>query len=114
MASLSLRRRGSRRGPQPITGPPSAAITWRGPRRLALRPRGEQLRRISPRQIDRRLAPQPPAPQAVRPHQARPLLKHPIPLKTDRRDVAVPGFTEIDLVAHCGSYGDGEFGTRSM
>ena len=37
------------------------------------------------------------------------LLKHPIPLKTDRWDVAVPGFTEIDLVAHCGSYGDGEF-----
>ena len=38
------------------------------------------------------------------------LLKHPIPLKTDRWDVAVPGFTEIDLAAHCGSYGDGEFG----
>jgi hypothetical protein len=37
------------------------------------------------------------------------LLKHPIPLKTERWDVAVPGFTEIDLVAHCGSYGDGEF-----
>jgi hypothetical protein len=37
------------------------------------------------------------------------LLKHHIPLKTDRWDVAVPGFTEIDLVAHCGSFGDGEF-----
>ncbi len=37
------------------------------------------------------------------------LLKHHIPLKTDRWDVAIPGFTEIDLVAHCGSLGDGEF-----
>lgn len=36
------------------------------------------------------------------------LLKHHIPLKTDRWDVAVPGFTEIDLVAHCGSLGNGE------
>jgi hypothetical protein len=26
---------------------------------------------------------------------------------------AVAGFTEIDLVAHCGSFGDGEFG-RSL
>ena len=30
------------------------------------------------------------------------LLKHQIPLKTDRWDVQVPGFTEIDLVAHPG------------
>ncbi|MGH7534487.1 MAG: transposase, partial [Gemmatimonadales bacterium] len=37
------------------------------------------------------------------------LLKHHIPLKTDRWDVATPGFTEIDLVAHCGSLGEGEF-----
>jgi len=32
-----------------------------------------------------------------------------IPLKTDRWDVAIPGFTEIDRGAHCGSFGDGEF-----
>ena len=37
------------------------------------------------------------------------VLKHHIPLKTDRWDVAIPGFTEIDLGAHCGSFGDGEF-----
>src|SRR5574341_1396338 len=36
------------------------------------------------------------------------LLKHHIPLKTDRWEVTVPGFTEIDLVAHCGDRGDGE------
>src|SRR5262245_30145017 len=35
--------------------------------------------------------------------------QHQIPLRTDRRDVQSLGFTEIDLVAHCGSLGDGEF-----
>ena len=81
-------------------------------RRLRLRPAVErQLLAISPRQMDRRLA-------AHRRHlttrlygRTKPgtLLKHHIPLKTDRWDVATPGFTEIDLVAHCGSRGDGEF-----
>ena len=42
------------------------------------------------------------------PSRAR-LLKHHIPLKTDRWDVTVPGFTEIDLVAHSGDRADGEF-----
>jgi transposase InsO family protein len=37
------------------------------------------------------------------------LLKHHIPLRTDRWDVTVPGFTEIDLVAHSGDCADGEF-----
>jgi hypothetical protein len=37
------------------------------------------------------------------------LLKQHIPLRTDRWDVTVPGFTEIDLVAHGGESGDGEF-----
>jgi hypothetical protein len=81
-------------------------------RRLALRPAvEEQLRRISPRQIDRRLAPQRRQLRKRLYGRTKPgtLLKHHIPLKTDRWDVAVPGFTEIDLVAHCGSYGDGEF-----
>src|SRR5438874_7576144 len=73
-------------------------------RRLRLRPAVEaQLRRISPRQIDRRLAPH------LREIRTRlygrtklgSLLKHHILLKTDRWDVATPGFTEIDLVAHC-------------
>ena len=37
------------------------------------------------------------------------LLKHQIPIKTDRWDVQVPGFTEVDLVAHSGDRADGEF-----
>jgi len=37
------------------------------------------------------------------------LLKHHIPLKTDHWDVQVPGFTEIDLVAHSGNCATGEF-----
>lgn len=81
-------------------------------RRLRLRPAIEQqLLAISPRQMDRRLAPY--RRQLTRRLYGRTkpgtLLKHHIPLKTDRWDVAVPGFTEIDLVAHCGNLGDGEF-----
>jgi len=36
------------------------------------------------------------------------LLKHHIPVKTDCWDVTSPGFSEIDLVAHCGNSGEGE------
>src|SRR6266571_5678131 len=81
-------------------------------RRLRLRPAVErQLLAISPRQIDRRLAPHRRALSKRLYGRTKPgtLLKHHIPLKTDRWDVATPGFTEIDLVAHCGSLGDGEF-----
>ena len=80
-------------------------------KRLRLRPAVEQqLLTISPRQMDRRLAPL--RRQLVKRLYGRPkpgpLLKHHIPLRTDRWDVSSPGFTEIDLVAHCGSLGDGE------
>ena len=70
-----------------------------------------QVRAISPRQIDRRLAPHRRQLKKRRYGWTKPgsLLKHHIALRTDRWDVAVPGFTEIDLVAHCGSLGDGEF-----
>jgi hypothetical protein len=81
-------------------------------RRLQLRPEVErQLRAISPRQMDRRLAPYRRELKKRLYGRTKPgtLLKHHIPLKTDRWDVRVPGFTEIDLVAHCGSLGDGEF-----
>ena len=81
-------------------------------RRLRLRPAvEEQLRAISPRQMDRRLAPSRRQLTKRLYGRTKPgtLLKHHIPLKTDRWDVSVPGFTEIDLVAHCGSFGDGEF-----
>src|SRR5262245_1715707 len=81
-------------------------------RRLRLRTAVEQqLRRISARQMDRRLAPR--RRQLIKRLYGRTkpgtLLKHHIPLKTDRWDVSSPGFTEIDLVAHCGSWGEGEF-----
>jgi hypothetical protein len=70
-----------------------------------------QLLGISARQIDRRL-------QAKKGERKRrvygrtkpgSLLKHHIPVKTDRWDVTGPGFSEVDLVAHCGNSGDGEF-----
>ena len=37
------------------------------------------------------------------------LRKHHIPVKTDSWDVTSPGFSEIDLVAHSGNSGEGEF-----
>ncbi|MBI3456173.1 MAG: DDE-type integrase/transposase/recombinase [Candidatus Rokubacteria bacterium] len=71
----------------------------------------QQLRRISPRQIDRRLASVKRTLKTRRYGRTKPgtLLKHHIPLKTDHWDVTVPGFTELDLVAHCGERADGEF-----
>ena len=81
-------------------------------RRLRLRPVVEtQLLRISTRQIDRRLAPHRREIRTPLYGRTKPgsLLNHHIPLRTDRWDVATPGFTDIDLVAYCGSLGDGEF-----
>ena len=76
------------------------------------RPEEELLRRISPATIDRRLKSQ--KWQAARRiyGQTRPgqLLKHQIPIKTDCWDVDRPGFTEVDLVAHCGDCAEGYFG----
>lgn len=71
----------------------------------------QQLRAISPRQIDRRLGPTKRQLQTRRYGRTKPgtLLKHHIPLKTDHWDVTVPGFTELDLVAHPGHRADGEF-----
>ena len=86
-------------------------LPWARPR-FRLTPALEaQLLRLSPRQMDRRLAPYRRPGQTGRYGGTKPgtLLKHHIPLRTDRWDVTVPGFTEIDLVAHCGDSGDGEF-----
>ena len=71
----------------------------------------QQLRAISPRQIDRRLVPIKRQRLTRRYGRTKPgtLLKHHIPLKTDHWDVAGPGFTELDLVAHAGHRADGEF-----
>ena len=70
-----------------------------------------QLRSISPRPIDRRLAPAKRRLRTRRYGRTKPgtWLKHHIPLKTDHWDVTVPGFTELDLVAHAGGRADREF-----
>lgn len=71
----------------------------------------QQLRRLSARQMDRRLGPLKRTLKTRRYGRTKPgtLLKHHIPLKTERWDVQVPGFTETDTVAHAGGRGDGEF-----
>ena len=84
----------------------------RARRRLRLSPALERpLLTISPRQIDRRLAPQKRQRQKRLYGRTKPgtLLKHHIPIKTDRWNVAGPGFTEIDLVSHSGTAAEGEF-----
>lgn len=70
-----------------------------------------QLRRISARQIDRRLRARKQRLKRRLYGRTRPgaLLKHQIPVKTDAWDVRVPGFTEVDLVSHSGNRASGEF-----
>jgi transposase InsO family protein len=70
-----------------------------------------QLLAISPRQIDRRLRAYKVADKKRIYGGTRPgrLLKHHIPLRVDRWDARLPGFTEVDLVAHSGNSGEGEF-----
>src|ERR1700680_2340246 len=67
---------------------------------------------ISPRSIDSRLRPHKRQLRRRLYGRTKPgtLLKHHIPVKTDRWDVQLPGFTEIDLVAHSGNSASGEFG----
>jgi hypothetical protein len=71
----------------------------------------EKLRTMSPRQMDRALRPDKRELRRRQYGRTKPgtLLKHQIPLKTDHWKVTVPGFTEIDLVAHSGDRADGEF-----
>jgi hypothetical protein len=81
-------------------------------KRYRLKPKmEEQLLSISARQIDRRLRERKARLKHRRYGGTRPgtLLKHQIPIKTDNWSVKMPGFTEIDLVAHCGNSGQGEF-----
>ena len=89
-------------------------LEWMALARTELRitPAEEKLlRRISPATIDRRLKAQ--KRQAARRlyGRTRPghILKHHIPIKTDCWDVDRPGYTEVDLVAHCGDCGEGHF-----
>lgn len=81
-------------------------------KRFRLRPEIErQLRQISARQIDRRLQAQKTQRRRRIYGRTKPgyLLKHQIPVKTDRWDVESPGFTEVDLVSHSGNSASGEF-----
>lgn len=86
-------------------------LSWAQRRFRLSAPVCAQLQAISPRQIDRVLHPVKRTLTTRRYGRTKPgtLLKHHIPLKTDRWDVAGPGFTELDLVAHNGSRSDGEF-----
>jgi transposase InsO family protein len=71
----------------------------------------KQLLDISARQIDRRLKARKSERKRRTYGRTKPgaLLKHHIPVKTDSWDVQTPGFAEIDLVAHSGNSGEGEF-----
>ncbi len=71
----------------------------------------KQLLAISPRQIDRVLAPHKRKLSKRIYGRTKPgtLLKHHIPIRTDNWDIQQPGFVEIDLVSHSGNSADGEF-----
>ena len=71
----------------------------------------KQLLMISPATIDRRLKGKRGQLKKRLYGRTKPgtLLKHHIPIKTDSWDVKTPGFTEIDLVSHCGNSASGEF-----
>jgi hypothetical protein len=69
-----------------------------------------QLHAMSPRTMDRVLHERRQTLQRRLYGRTKPgtLLKHHIPLRTDRWNVAVPGFTEIDLVSHAGAMDEGD------
>ena len=80
--------------------------------RLRLTPHLEAaLLGISARQIDRRLQPYKRELRRRLYGRTKPgtLLKHHIPIQTERWTTTTPGFTEIDLVSHSGDCADGEF-----
>jgi hypothetical protein len=86
-------------------------LPW-GRRRLRLTAATERaLRQISARQIDRRLRPYKQELRTRMYGRTKPgtLLKHHIPVQTERWNVTTPGFTEIDLVSHSGDCATGEF-----
>jgi len=71
----------------------------------------QEVSRISPRQLDRRLQKKRQALKRRIYGRTKPgsLLKHHIPLKTDHWDVTEPGYVEIDLVSHSGECASGAF-----
>lgn len=81
-------------------------------RRLSLSADTEtRLRTMSPRQMDRVLRADKTQLRKRLYGRTKPgtLLKHHIPLRTDRWDVEEPGWSEIDLVSHSGDCAEGEF-----
>jgi hypothetical protein len=86
-------------------------LPWARRRLRLTRPIEEALRRMSPRQMDRRLQSKKRQISKRLYGRTKPgtLLKHHIPLQTERWNVTQPGFTEIDLVSHSGDRADGEF-----
>jgi hypothetical protein len=81
-------------------------------RRLRLSAETEaRLRTMSPRQMDRVLRADKAQLRKRLYGRTKPgtLLKHHIPLRTDRWDVTEPGWSEIDLVSHSGDCAEGEF-----
>jgi hypothetical protein len=80
--------------------------------RLAIPPQVErQLLAISPATIDRRLQPRKRQLKRRLYGRTKPgtLLKHHIPIRTERWETTAPGFVEADLVSHSGNSADGEF-----
>jgi hypothetical protein len=84
---------------------PWATRRWKIPRAVV-----DALPTMSPRQMERALRSFKKELRKRQYGRTKPgtLLKHQIPLKTDRL-VRVPGFTEIDLVAHSGDRAEGDF-----
>jgi hypothetical protein len=81
-------------------------------RRFPIPPQVErQLLAISPPTIDRRLQPRKRQLKRRLYGRTKPgtLLKHQIPIKTERWETTTPGFVEADLVSHSGNSADGEF-----
>ncbi|MEF3280244.1 MAG: integrase [Elusimicrobiota bacterium] len=71
----------------------------------------KELLNISARQIDNRLKVKKSILKRSIYRTTRPgyLLKHKIPIRTHNWDVRIPGFLEVDLVAHCGNSNNGQF-----
>ncbi len=86
-------------------------IPWARQRFRLTPPLEQALLAISPRQMDRRLAPYKRRLKRRLYGRTKPgtLLKHHIPLRTEHWEVTTPGFTEVDLVSHSGDCADGEF-----
>ncbi len=81
-------------------------------RRFAIPPTAErQMLTLSPSTIDRRLQPRKRQLKRRLYGRTKPgtLLKHQIPIKTERWETTTPGFVEADLVSHSGNSADGEF-----